>query len=116
VLVKQFGIAGAAAAWTLKSLLDALLTFGAVFWLNSVSFRSLLQNGIRRTLLAISALGVSLAIVWRLDEPFQVQVPVAAILLLAFALLSWTHVLDSTDRNLLVGTASQVRLAFARGK
>jgi O-antigen/teichoic acid export membrane protein len=116
VLVKQFGIAGAAAAWTLKSLLDALLTFGAVFWLNSVSFRSLLQNGIRRTLLAISALGVSLAIVWRLDEPFQVQVPVAAILLLVFALLSWTHVLDSTDRNLLVGTASQVRLAFARGK
>ena len=115
-LVRHFGIAGAALAWTLKALLDALLVFGAVFWLNSVSFSSLLQNGIRRTLLAVGTLGASLAILWQVHGPFPVQVLVAAILVLGFILISWTHVLDSRDRTLLLVTVSHVRLAFARPK
>jgi O-antigen/teichoic acid export membrane protein len=116
ILVRHFGISGAALAWTLRSLLDALLSFGAVFWLNSVSFSSLVQNGMRRTLLAVSALGVSLAVVWQVGEPFPVQVLLTSVLVLAFALVSWNHVLDSRDRDLLVVTVSQVRLALARPK
>jgi O-antigen/teichoic acid export membrane protein len=115
-LVRHFGIAGAALSWTLKALLDFLLTFGAVFWLNSVSFGSLLQNGIRRTLLAVFILGASLAFLWQAHSPFVVQISIAAILVLAFVLVSWTHVLDSRDRNLLIGTVSYVRLALARAK
>jgi O-antigen/teichoic acid export membrane protein len=115
-LVRHFGIAGAALAWTLKALLDALLVFGAVFWLNSVSLSSLLQNGIRRTLLAVGTLGASLAILWQVHGPFPVQVLVAAILVLGFILISWTHVLDSRDRTLLLVTVSHVRFAFARPK
>jgi O-antigen/teichoic acid export membrane protein len=116
LLVRHFGITGAALAWTLRALLDALLTFGAVFWLNSVSLSSLLENGMRRTLLAVAALGVSLAILWQVPEPFAVELPVALTLVLMFALVSWTHVLDSRDRDLLLITATQVRLAFARPK
>lgn len=116
VLVRRFGIAGAALAWTLKASLDALLTFAAVFWLNSVSSRSLLQNGLRRTLLAVCGLAVSLIVLWQVDGPFLLQFLVAAILVFAFALISWSHVLDSRDRNLLFVTAAQVRLAFARTK
>jgi O-antigen/teichoic acid export membrane protein len=115
-LVRRFGIAGAALAWTLKALLDALLMFGAVFWLNSVSLSSLLQNGIRRTLLAVTTLAISLAILWQAHGPFPIQILVAAILLLAFMLVSWTHILDSRDRNLLLVTVSHVRFAFARPK
>jgi O-antigen/teichoic acid export membrane protein len=115
-LVRHVGIAGAALAWTLKALLDALLMFGAVFWLNSVSFSSLLQNGIRRPLIAVSILGASLAILWQVHGPFPMQLLVVAILLLAFILVSWTHVLDSRDRNLLLVTVSHVRFAFARSK
>jgi len=114
LLVRKLGIAGAALAWTLKALLDAFLMFGAAFWLNSVSMRSLFQNGMRRTLFAVSALGLSLAVLWRVDGPLLVQLPIAATLVLAFVLVSWTHVLDSRDRDLLVGTAMQFRLAFAR--
>jgi hypothetical protein len=90
--------------------------FGAVVWLNSVSIRSLLQNGMRQTLIAVLTLTASLAIVWRAGGPFLVQILIAVVLLLAFALISWTHVLDGRDRDLLVGTAAQVRLAFARPK
>jgi O-antigen/teichoic acid export membrane protein len=115
-LVRRFGIPGAALAWTLKALLDALLMFGAVFWLDSVSFGSLVQNGMRRTLLAVVSLGLSLAILWQVHGPFPAQVLVATALVLAFILISWTHVLDSRDRNLLLVTVSHVRLAFAKSK
>ena len=116
VLVRRFGIPGAALAWTLKGVLDAGLMFGAVFWLKSVSFGSLLQNGMRRTLLAVATLGLSLTLVWRVHGPFPVQVLVVAALVLTFILVSWSHVLDSRDRNLLLGTFSHMRFAFAKSK
>ena len=115
LLIKHFGMSGAALAWTLRAILDALLTFGAVFWLRSVSFNGLFQNGMQRTLLAVSALGVSLALVFQANVPFAVQLPAAIILVVAFAFFSWTRILDSRDRNLLVVTAAQLRFAFAGG-
>jgi len=115
-LVRRFGIAGAALAWTLKALLDALLMFATVFFLNSVSFSSLLRNGLRRTLIAVSILGLCLAIVWRARGPLPVQLLVAGILVLGFILVSWTHILDSRDRNLVLVTVSHVRLALARAR
>jgi O-antigen/teichoic acid export membrane protein len=115
-LVKRFGISGAALAWTLRAVLDAILMFGAVFWLNSISFGSLLRNGMRGTLIAVVTLGASLATVWQFRGPFPVQLLIAAILVLSFLLVSWTYVLDGRDRDLLVGTVSFVRLAFAKSK
>ena len=114
--VKDFGIAGAALASLLRACLDALLMFGAVFWINSVSFRSLLEKGISRSLVAVSVLGACLAMIWIANGPLIVQVPLTATIVLAFVLVSWTHVLDSTDRDLLAVTASHFRLAFARTK
>jgi O-antigen/teichoic acid export membrane protein len=115
-LIRRMGISGAALAWTLRAFLDAILMFGAVFWLNSVSLRSLLQNGLRRALLAVFVLGASLAILWHAEVSVLVQILAAVILVLAFALIAWIHVLDSRDRNLVVVTASQVRFALARPK
>lgn len=115
-LVRRFGIAGAAIAWALKALLDALLMFATVFFLNSVSFSSLLQNGLRRTLIAVSVLGFSLAIVWRAHGSFPVQVLIAGVLILGFFLISWTHILDSRDRDLVLVTVSHVKLALARAR
>ena len=113
-LVKRFGIAGAAAAWTLRVLLDAVLMFGAVFWLNSVSFRNLLTNGMRRTLFAVFALALALVLLWQANGPFVIQVPVAISFVLVFVVGSWAYVLDSRDRDLLAGTANRLRLAFVR--
>jgi O-antigen/teichoic acid export membrane protein len=113
--VTDYGIAGAALAALLRACLDAVLMFGAVFWIHSVSFRSLLR-GISRTLFAVTVFGVCLALVWIAKGPLLVQVALAASLVLAFTLISWTHVLDSTDRNLLAGTAAHFRLAFVRTK
>lgn len=115
-LVKDLGIAGAALAALLRACLDAILMFGAVFWINSVSIRSLLQKGMRRTLFAVSVLAACLALIWMANAPLRFEVPLAATLVLAFALISWTHVLDSRDRDLLADTAIQFRLGWARTK
>ena len=116
VLVRRIGITGAALAWTLRALLDALLMFAAVFWLKSVSVKSLLQSGMLRTLLIVFGLGVSLAIVWQSNGPLAVQISAAALLVLVFALATWTYVLDGRDRDTVAVTLAQVRLAFARPK
>jgi O-antigen/teichoic acid export membrane protein len=116
LLVRRFGIAGAALAWTLRAFLDAILMFGAVFRLKSVSFTSLVQNGLRRALLAVFVLGASLAIVWRSNAPFSVQILAVALLLLVFTLAAWSYVLDGRDRDLVAVTVTQLRLALARPK
>ena len=116
MFVKRFGISGAALAWALRALLDALLMFGAAFWISSVSFRSLLHRGLRRTLLAVAVLGAGLAMIWLANGPLIMQVLLAVSLVLVFVFVSWTHVLDSRDRDLLAVTATHVRLAFARPK
>ena len=116
LLVRRFGISGAAIAWSLKSLLDAVLMFGSVFWLNLISFTSLLENGLRRTLIAVGVLGLSLAFLWQANGAFLMQVSVAAMILLGFILFSWNHVLDSRDRSLMLVTFSHVRLALAKAE
>jgi O-antigen/teichoic acid export membrane protein len=113
LLVRRFGIAGAALAWTLRALLDALLMFGTVFLLNSVSFSSLLQNGLRRSLIAVAILTMSLATVWQWHASFPAQLLFATILVFGFVLLSWSYVLDHRDRSLVLVTLSHVRLALA---
>src|SRR3984957_4484367 len=116
VLVKDFGIVGAALAALLRAVLDATLMFGAVFWLDSLSFPNLLQRGLNRTLAAVSILGASLGLVWIARGPLLLQIPLAATLVLTFALVCWTHVLDNRDRDLVTGTATHFRLAWSRAK
>ena len=114
LLVRRFGITGAAVAWALKSLLDALLMFGSVFWLNLISFTNLLNNGLRRTLIAVAVLGSSLAFLRQFDGILLVQALVAATLLFGFILFSWNHVLDNCDRSLMLDAFSDFRLALAK--
>ena len=114
LLVKHYGISGAALAWTLRMLLDVFLLFGAIFWLKSVSPSGLLHNGMRRTLIITSTLAGLVGILWIRNGPFPTQVLVAIIGLIGFALVSWSCVLDSRDRSLLIGTFTHVRLVFAR--
>ncbi len=116
LLVRDFGIVGAAMAYFLRAILDALLMFGAVFWIRSVSLRSLLRQGMSRTLFAVFVLAFCLAALWAAHGPLLVQVPLAATLVLVFALVCWTHVLDHRDRDLVANTAAHFRLALIRAK
>jgi len=116
VLVKDYGITGAAVATLLRAVLDAILMFGAVFWLDSLSFPGLLQRGLRRTLAAVAVLGASLALVWFAKGPLLLQIPLAATLVLTFVLVCWTYVLDNRDRDLVTGTATHFRLVWSRAK
>lgn len=104
ILVSQFGIAGAASAWTLRMTLDALLLFWATFKVYGFSLRILATNG---TILA----GISLVILAGAGYGLKTVASSLSIysqsllvmgLLVLFAFVSWNHVLDDSDRRVIL--------------
>lgn len=99
-LVSQWGIAGAAVAWTLRWALDGLLLFGAVFKVYRFSLRLLVNNGV---MLACFALMVFATVSYGLKTlagalPLLVQFLLILGLLALFALFTWKNVLDNLER------------------
>jgi O-antigen/teichoic acid export membrane protein len=104
ILVSQFGIAGAAGAWTLRVALDTLLLFWATFRVYGFSLRLLATNG---TILA----GVSLVILAGVgyglktvagDLSLYSQSLLVIGLLTLFAWIVWSRVLDGLDRRVVL--------------
>lgn len=101
VLVSGWGIAGAAAAWTLRAALDALLLFVAAVSVCRFSSRLWAANGLTLTgiallLLAIMAYGLK-SLAGAL--PVSVQLVLFAVLLGSFGWVAWRVLLDSPDRE-----------------
>jgi len=115
-LLGSMGIAGVALAWTLRATIDAFLLFGASCWLRVVSARTLLQNGILRSIigLAIFALAASMSVFFA--RALEAQVVLAALFLLLFALGSWAFLLDNEDRGFLVSAWGRVSALFERAR
>jgi len=113
-LVKHLGLVGAAIAFALRAAVDALLLFGAAIWLETVSIRSFLDNGLRRSVGAIILFAAALPAVWLARGSVSAQLIVALILTTLFGLGAWSYVLDGRDRSLLLTTAIQFRNAILR--
>jgi O-antigen/teichoic acid export membrane protein len=111
-LIQRMGIAGAALAWSFRVALDALLLFGASWRLQFASLRSLVENGILRSLAAVLLLAAALALVTKDEMLLLTKVALCATLLLPFALGSWRLVLDDADRGFLAGSFGRVLAAF----
>ena len=107
ILVSEFGIAGAAGAWTVRVVLDALLLFGATFKVYRFSPSLLAKNG---TALAVFEL-VMFAAVANLLKAFTsaLPLPVQSLLVLgllaSFAFFAWNYVLDDSDRGIVLKVA-----------
>lgn len=112
ILVSQFGIAGAAAAWTMRVALDALLLFGSTFKVYKFSIRLLEMNG---TIIA----GISLLIfagagyglktsAGSLSIYYQAMLFMA--LLVFFAWFAWNRVLDGSDRRAIINITKRTNL------
>ncbi|HEB36043.1 hypothetical protein LCGC14_1197630 [marine sediment metagenome] len=103
-LISQWGIAGAAVAWTLRIALDALLLFGATFKVYRISPRLLASNG---TMLACFALVVLAGMSYGLKTltgtfPLLAQSLLVLGLLALFAVFAWKNILDNSERGALL--------------
>lgn len=102
--VTQWGIAGAAGAWTLRVALDAILLFGAIFKVYRLAPRLLVANG---TTLAGFALVMFVGIAYGLKTlvdtfPLFAQALLVIVLLSLFARFSWRSVMDTSEREVVL--------------
>lgn len=104
VLVSQWGIAGAAVAWTIRVALDALLLFVAAFKVCRFSLYLLASNGLMLTSLALVLLtGIAYGL-----RNLAGTLPLFAQFILFVALFSlfswvvWKKLLDTSDRRAIL--------------
>jgi len=115
LLVRHWGITGAAAGWTLRVAVEVLI-FGVlvarVFHLDS---RALAGHGAAKSLLGITALGIALTAA-KVSFAASLPAQLAACLALtaAFCAVVWRLVLDPDDRGQVEGILAPV-LNLARG-
>lgn len=112
VLVSEFGIAGAAGAWTVRVFLDAFLLFIATFKLYRLSPGLLAENGTKPTVIvlvifAFIAYGFK---VFSQDLSMTVQSLLFAGLFTLFACACWNYVLDDLDRGVVQKLANLKRI------
>jgi O-antigen/teichoic acid export membrane protein len=99
----QWGIAGAAVAWTFRVALDAILLFGAAFRVSQLAPRLLVANG---TILTGFALAVLAGTTYGLkilvgDFSLIAQAFLVSGLFCLFAWFSWRHILDTSDKEII---------------
>lgn len=105
-LVREFGITGAAWAWTLRVTVDAAILFAVAARLTHVPVASVMW---RRSVAALAALvGIGLAayiakLVWGLDG-HALFWALAAPILIASGAVIWRLLLDEQDRRLVIAT------------
>lgn len=114
--LKHMGIAGAALAWTLRVSVDAILIFGTIPFLQTVSLRRIFGNRVWRTAFAVCCFGALLELPRLAEESLRLRGIFAALLLLAFAATTWKYLFDSSDRHLVVSAAGYLRSPFERAK
>jgi len=107
ILVNEFGIAGAAGAWTLRVALDALLLFVATFKKYQLSPSLFVENGITHAtfeLVMLAGIAYSLkAFAYAL--PLSVQSLLVIGFFVSFIFFAWKYVLDDSDRGMVLKLA-----------
>jgi len=103
-LISQWGIAGAAVAWTLRGALDAFLLFGATFKIYRFSPRLLITNGATLACFALVILaGASYGLKTLTGTlPLLAQSLLVLGLLALFALFAWKSILDNSERGAIL--------------
>lgn len=103
-LINRWGITGAAAAWTIRVTLDALLLFSATFKVYGLPLRLLSTNGVMLTGSAILIL-IGIACVLKSLLSFLslfVQIALLVALFGLFAWVVWVKVMDASDKGVIL--------------
>jgi len=112
LLVKYYGIAGAAVAWGLRVLLDFLLLFGGTRRLLPELFAVIKNNGSGRAALLLGVWGTILVPVSYSGAGLLVRLGVLIVTLPVFLLLSWNR--DCKCAPIGVGKMSMVSVRIFR--
>lgn len=102
VLVNEFGIAGAAGAWTLRVVLDSFLLFAATFKVYRLSPGILTVNGTKPAVVGLLIFGCVAYVLKAVADPLSliVQLMLSLGLLVVFGWATWNYVLDKADRGI----------------
>lgn len=106
LLVNNFGIAGAAGAWTLRVSLDALLLFGASFKVYGFSQSLLATSGTIRagiSLVMLAVAGYGLKTIAGALSLYSQSLLIMGLFSI-FAWIAWNRILDVSDRNVVLST------------
>lgn len=103
-LINQWGITGAAVAWTFRTTLDALLLFIASFKVTSLSLRLWAANGILTASVSfIALLGIAYGSKRMITAlPLLVQFLLFLIIISLFVWVVWRNVMDDLERQTLL--------------
>ncbi len=103
-LVTEFGIAGAAGAWTLRVTVDALLLFWAAFKIYGLPLHLLETNGTILAGISFMVLAISGYTLKAASDTLSLyyQFIFIILLLIFFIGIVWNRVLDITDRNAIL--------------
>ena len=100
ILIGEFGIAGAAGAWTVRVALDTVLLFMVTFKIYRISPNLLAEEGMKR---AIIGLAIFAGIAYVLKEvTYALPISVQSLIITGFlglsAWIGWSFVMDESDR------------------
>ena len=105
VLIRSFGIAGAAAAWMTRSVLDLCLLFGGAAATSQSSFREVAGGRVGRSVVSIVLFGLSLfASKALVGVSIALSLVTVVGLMAIFALASWRWILEDAERSAVTRT------------
>ena len=112
VLVREFGIVGAAGAWTVRIILDAFLLYIATFKIYRLSPSLFAENGTKLTIIVLvifACIAYGLKVL-SCDLSMTVQFLLFIGLFTSFAWACWNYVLDDLDRGIVQKMANLKRI------
>lgn len=111
LLIVKWGIAGAAAAWTLRILIDAVLLFVVIFKIYKLPLKFLKVKAVIGSIISFAALSITVFIVKSLltGVPLLLQIITFGLLLCVFIWFCWKYLFDSSEHEMLSNILNYVK-------
>lgn len=111
-LVKKLGIVGAAWSWSFWVCLNAGLLFAACSGLAFVPARSLVRNGLIRSVVFLSGLAFALSLCGWVQAGMAIRILLGSSFVVLFGWMAWRFALEAADRNILKAEAHALATAL----
>jgi O-antigen/teichoic acid export membrane protein len=98
-LIGKYAIVGAALAWTFRVALDGFLLWAAAWKLIRIPQRLIVNTGLLGDTITLVWLAGALKMITLSDNSLSIQVTLAAVIMLLFALFVWCYSLNSNERK-----------------
>ena len=100
IFVAEFGIAGAAIAWTIRAVLDSILMFRASFKLLPTALSTFVEIGVLRAIFILLILSAIILLMGMFSNGLLLIFFVIGLVVI-FIIASWYYVFDTIDRRSL---------------